>query len=235
MAPMSPTVPRGTPFAQRLAEVRRRIEAAATAAGRRSEEITLVAVTKTFAPAEILPAIKAGLRVFGENRVQEAKSKWPDLKARWPDIELHLVGPLQTNKAADAVSLFDCIESFDRPKLALALANEMSRQGRRPRLFVQVNTGAEPQKAGILPEDADRFFSECRKSHGLAISGLMCVPPIDEEPALHFALLEKIARRNGIDNLSMGMSADFETAIALGATHIRLGTVLFGERQTKRP
>jgi pyridoxal phosphate enzyme (YggS family) len=217
-------------FAERLADVRRRIEAAATASGRRPDQVTLVAITKTFGPEDILPALESGLRTFGENRVQEAKGKWPDLKARWPDLELHLVGPLQTNKAADAVALFDCIETVDRPKLASALAKEISRQGRRPALFVQVNTGAEPQKAGVLPADADGFIAWCRDSHRLAISGLMCIPPIDEEPALHFALLDKIAIRNGVEKLSMGMSDDFETAIALGATHIRLGTALFGER-----
>lgn len=217
-----------------LAEVRRRIAAAAEAAGRQADEVTLVAVTKTFGPETILAAIAAGLRVFGENRVQEAKAKWPPLKARFPAIELHLVGPLQTNKAADAVALFDCIETLDRPKLARVLAVEFARQNHRPKLFVEINTGGEPQKAGVLPDDADRFIAECRDSHGLAIEGLMCIPPLDEEPALHFALLDSIARRNGIAKLSMGMSGDFETAIAFGATHVRIGTAIFGERPPRK-
>jgi pyridoxal phosphate enzyme (YggS family) len=214
----------------RLSEVRRRIDAAAEASGRRPEDVTLVTITKTFAAEAIAPVLEAGIKVFGENRVQEAAGKWPPLKQSWPGIELHLVGPLQTNKVAQAVALFDCIETLDRPKLAQALAAEFERQGRRPDLFVQVNTGAEPQKAGALPGDADRFIAECREAHGLAISGLMAIPPLDEEPAMHFALLEKIARRNGLAKLSMGMSGDFETAIALGATHVRLGTAIFGDR-----
>jgi pyridoxal phosphate enzyme (YggS family) len=219
-----------TELLARLAGVRRRMAAAAEAAGRRAEDVTLVTVTKTFAADAIEPVLEAGLRVFGENRVQEAAAKWPPLKERWPDIELHLVGPLQTNKAADAVALFDCIETLDRPKLARALATELDRQGRRLEIFVQVNTGAEPQKAGVLPGEADRFIADCRGSYGLSVSGLMAIPPFDEEPALHFALLDKIARRNGIGKLSMGMSGDFETAIALGATHVRLGTAIFGDR-----
>jgi PLP dependent protein len=210
--------------------VRQRIAAAAEAAGRRPEDVTLVTITKTFSADAVIPAIEAGLRVFGENRVQEAAAKWPPLKERWPDIELHLVGPLQTNKAADAVALFDCIQTLDRPKLARVLATEFDRQGRKPELFVQVNTGAEPQKAGVLPAEADQFIAECRETHGLTISGLMAIPPFDDEPALHFALLDKIAKRNGIAKLSMGMSGDFETAIALGATHVRLGTAIFGDR-----
>ncbi len=214
----------------RLAQVRRRIAAAAEAAGRRAQDVTLVTITKSFSADVIAPVIEAGLRVFGENRVQEAAGKWPGLKERWPDIELHLVGPLQTNKAADAVALFDCIETLDRPKLAGALATEFDRQGRQPELFIQINTGAEPQKAGVLPGDADRFIAECRNDHGFAIAGLMAIPPFEEEPAVHFALLEKIAKRNGIAKLSMGMSGDFETAIALGATHVRLGTAIFGDR-----
>lgn len=226
----SPADDNATGVAARLTEVRRRIAAAAAAAGRRADEVTLVAITKTFGPDTILAAIAAGHRVFGENRVQEAKAKWPPLKARFPDIELHLVGPLQTNKAADAVALFDCIETLDRPKLARVLAAEFARQNRRPKLFVEINTGGEPQKAGVLPSEADRFIAECRDAHGLAIEGLMCIPPLDEEPALHFALLDKIARRNGIAKLSMGMSGDFETAIEFGATHVRIGTAIFGER-----
>jgi pyridoxal phosphate enzyme (YggS family) len=214
----------------RLSDVRRRIDAAAEASGRRPEDVTLVTITKTFAAEAIAPVLEAGMKVFGENRVQEAAGKWPPLKQCWPGIELHLVGPLQTNKVAQSIALFDCIETLDRPKLARALAAEFERQGRWPELFVQVNTGAEPQKAGVLPGDADRFLAECRETHGLAISGLMAIPPLDEEPALHFALLEKIARRNGLAKLSMGMSGDFETAIALGATHVRLGTAIFGDR-----
>ncbi|MFW6077572.1 MAG: YggS family pyridoxal phosphate-dependent enzyme [Hyphomicrobiales bacterium] len=214
----------------RLSEVRRRIAAAAETAGRRPDDVTLVTVSKTFPAEAIEPVLEAGERVFGENRVQEAAAKWSGLKERWPDIELHLVGPLQTNKVADAVALFDCIETLDRPKLARALAAEFARQGRTLELFIQVNTGAEPQKAGILPDEADRFIAECRDTHGLAISGLMAIPPLDEEPAMHFALLDKIAARNGLAKLSMGMSGDFETAIALGATHVRLGTAIFGER-----
>jgi hypothetical protein len=214
----------------RLADVRRRIAAAAEAAGRRADEVTLVTVTKTFAADAIEPVLDAGERVFGENRVQEAAAKWPRLRERWSGIELHLVGPLQTNKAADAVALFDCIETLDRPKLARELAREFERQGRTLELFVQVNTGEEPQKAGVLPDDADRFIADCRDTYGLDLAGLMAIPPLDEEPALHFALLDKIARRNGLAKLSMGMSGDFETAIALGATHVRLGTAIFGDR-----
>ncbi|QPC43345.1 YggS family pyridoxal phosphate-dependent enzyme [Kaustia mangrovi] len=213
-----------------LADVRTRIAGAAKAAGRAPDEVRLVAVSKTFGPEDILPVIEAGQRVFGENRVQEAAGKWPDLRDRFPDLELHLIGPLQTNKVREAVALFDCIESLDRPKLARVLAEEMAKQGRHPALFVQVNTGAEDQKAGVLPDEADAFIASCREEHGLTISGLMCIPPLDEEPSLHFALLEKIARRNGLSELSMGMSGDFETAIAFGATLVRVGTAIFGTR-----
>jgi pyridoxal phosphate enzyme (YggS family) len=174
--------------------------------------------------------IAAGQRVFGENRVQEARAKWPALKERHPDIELHLVGPLQSNKTKDAVALFDAIHSVDRPSLAEALAKEFARQTRRPTLFVEINTGAEPQKAGVLPEDTDAFLRTCRESYGLDIAGLMCIPPADEPPAPHFALTAKIARRNGLKLLSMGMSADFPLAIAFGATHVRVGTAIFGAR-----
>lgn len=215
----------------RLAALRGRIADAARAADRAAEEVTLVAVSKTFAAADIEPAIAAGQRVFGENRVQEAMAKWPALKDRHRDIELHLVGPLQSNKARDAVALFDVIETIDREKIAAALAREMAAQGRRPRLFVQVNTGAEPQKAGILPQEADAFVARCREVHGLEIEGLMCIPPLDEPPAPHFALLAKIARRLNLKALSMGMSADFEAAIAHGATIVRVGTAIFGERE----
>ncbi len=202
-------------------------------AGRVGESVELVAVGKTFGPESILPALEAGHTVFGENRVQEAMSKWPDLKAQYPDVELHLIGPLQSNKAADAVGLFDVIETVDRPKIARVLAKEMKRQNRKVKLFVQVNTGAEPQKSGILPTDTDQFVELCHNDIGIEIAGLMCIPPLDEEPALHFALLAKLAKRNQIESLSMGMSNDFETAIAFGATHIRVGSAIFGERTEK--
>jgi pyridoxal phosphate enzyme (YggS family) len=214
----------------RLAEVRDAIDRACTDALRDPESVTLVAISKTFDVDAIEPVIACGQRVFGENRVQEAKSKWPALKERYPGIELHLVGSLQSNKARDAVALFEAIHSVDRPSLARALAQEIERQGRSPLLFVEVNTGAEPQKAGVLPEVADAFLKECRESYGLAIAGLMCIPPADEAPAPHFALTAKIARRNGLKLLSMGMSADFATAIAFGATHVRVGTAIFGHR-----
>jgi len=216
-----------------LAQVRQGIADAAAEAGRRAQDITLVAVSKTFEASAIEPVIEAGQRVFGENRVQECKAKWPELRSRYGAIELHLVGPLQSNKAQEAVALFDCIQSLDREKLARVLADEIQRQGRSPELFVEINSDEEEQKAGIRPRDADRFIAECRTSYGLAISGLMCIPPADEEPALHFALLETIARRNGIKGLSMGMSADFETAIRFDATHVRVGSAIFGERHKK--
>ena len=224
----APTTP-----AERLAAVRREIETAARDARRDPAAVTLVAISKTFGVEAIAPVIAAGQRVFGENRVQEAKAKWPALKEQHPDIELHLVGPLQSNKARDAVALFDAIHSVDRPSLAQALAQEMARQGRSPRLFVEVNTGAEPQKAGVLPEAADAFLKTCRDTYGLTIGGLMCIPPADEPPAPHFALTAKIAARNGLAFLSMGMSADFATAIAFGATHVRVGTAIFGTRTAK--
>lgn len=220
---------------QRLADVRARIAGAAEAAGRHADDVVLVAVSKTFGPEEIAPVIAAGQRVFGENRVQEALSKWPGLKAQTPGIELHLIGPLQTNKASAAVELFDVIETLDRPKLARVLAEEMARQNRHPRLYVQINTGAEPQKAGVLPDEAADFIARCRDEFGLSIEGLMCIPPVDEEPALHFALLGKLARVNGLEKLSMGMSADFEKAVALGATHVRVGSAIFGVREAPAP
>jgi pyridoxal phosphate enzyme (YggS family) len=192
--------------------------------------VTLVAVSKTFAVEAVEPVIGAGQRVFGENRVQEAKSKWPPLLARHPGIELHLVGALQSNKAKEAVALFNAIHSVDRASLAEALGKEIAKQGRRPLLFVEINTGAEPQKAGVLPQEADAFVAACRDRYGLAISGLMCLPPQNEAPAPHFALTAKIAGRNGLKLLSMGMSADFPTAIAFGATHVRVGTGIFGAR-----
>ena len=194
--------------------------------------MTLVAISKTFGAGAIAPVIAAGERVFGENRVQEAKAKWPALRERHPGLELHLVGPLQSNKAKEAVALFDAIHTVDRPSLAEALARELVRQGRQPILFVEVNTGAEPQKAGVLPQAADAFLEVCREKHGLAIAGLMCIPPVHEPPAPHFALTAKIARRNGLELLSMGMSADFGLAIEFGATHVRVGTAVFGERSS---
>ena len=215
---------------QRIDAVKSGIAAAAERAGRDPSRVTLIAVSKTFGADDIVPVIEAGQRVFGENRVQESQSKWPGLKQRYPDIELHLIGPLQSNKAKDAVALFDVIHTIDREKIAVAIAREMKEQGRAPRLFVQVNTGGEEQKAGIDPRDADAFIARCRGEFGLAIGGLMCIPPLDEEPALHFALLEKIAARNGLEQLSMGMSADYETAVAFGATHVRVGTAIFGSR-----
>jgi PLP dependent protein len=213
-----------------LAAVRELILRACRDAGRDPAGVTLVAIAKTFGPEAIEPVIGAGQRVFGENRVQEAKAKWPPLIARHPGLELHLVGPLQSNKARDAVALFDAIHSVDRQSLAEALAKEIARQERRPLLFAEINTGAEPQKAGVLPQDADAFLAACRDRYGLTIAGLMCIPPADEAPAPHFALTAKIARRNGLALLSMGMSADFPTAIAVGATHIRVGTAIFGAR-----
>lgn len=217
--------------ASRLAAIRARINKAARAAGRDPREVTLVAVSKTFGAEDIAPLIEAGQRVFGENRVQEAAAKWPALKAAHADIELHLIGPLQTNKLAQALALFDAIHTLDRERLAAALVKARAEGASLPRLFIQVNTGEEPQKAGVAPREADAFIARCRDVHGLAIEGLMCIPPIDEEPALHFALLDKIARRNGLGRLSMGMSGDFETAIALGATHVRIGSALFGSRR----
>jgi pyridoxal phosphate enzyme (YggS family) len=216
--------------AERLAAVRREIEVAARDARREPADVTLVAISKTFGVEAIEPVIAAGQRVFGENRVQEAKAKWPALKERHGGLELHLVGPLQSNKAKEAVALFDAIHAVDRPSLCEALAKEIARQGRAPTLFVEVNTGAEPQKAGVLPEAADAFLKACRETYGLAIAGLMCIPPADEAPAPHFALTAKVAKRNGLRLLSMGMSADFPIAVQFGATHVRVGTAIFGER-----
>lgn len=216
--------------ADRLAAVRAEIARACRDAGRDPASVTLIAVAKTFGADAIEPVIAAGQRVFGENRVQEAKAKWPALRARHGHPELHLVGSLQSNKAREAVALFDSIHSVDRASLAAALAKEIAAQARRPLLFVEINTGAEPQKAGVQPQDADAFLAACRDRYDLAISGLMCIPPLDEAPAPHFALTAQIARRNGLALLSMGMSADFATAIAFGATHVRVGTAIFGER-----
>lgn len=215
-----------------LTEVQARIAAAARAASRDPSAVTLVAVSKTHGAERIEELLRAGQRVFGENRVQEAQAKFPELKARYPDLELHLIGPLQTNKVRDAVALFDVIESVDRPKLAAELAREMAKQGRRPACFVQINTGEEEQKAGIAPGEADAFIRACVEEHKLPVVGVMCIPPADEEPALHFALLAKIAARNGLKQVSMGMSADYETAVRFGATHVRVGSALFGARGT---
>ena len=199
-------------------------------AGRAPDAAVVTAVSKTHGAERIRPLLEAGYRIFGENRVQEAAAKWPALKADYPDIELHLVGPLQSNKAKEAVALFDVIETVDRPKIARALAAEMDRQERTPRLFIQVNTGEEDQKAGIAPDEADAFIAQCREEFGLVIDGLMCIPPMGDDPAPHFALLAKIAARNRLTALSMGMSGDYAVAVRLGATHVRIGTAIFGER-----
>ncbi|MEI9431755.1 YggS family pyridoxal phosphate-dependent enzyme [Mesorhizobium sp. Cs1299R1N3] len=215
---------------QQFFAVKAKIAAAEQEAGREAGAVTLVAVSKTFDAVDIQPVIEAGQRVFGENRVQEAQGKWPALKKAFPDIELHLIGPLQSNKAKEAVALFDVIETIDRDKIAAELAKEIARQGRAPKLYVQVNTGSEPQKAGIEPREAVAFIKRCREVHGLAIEGLMCIPPADENPGPHFALLEKMAREAGVAKLSMGMSGDYETAIAFGATSVRVGSAIFGNR-----
>lgn len=216
--------------AAQLQTVQGNIAKAAADAGRDPSDVILVAVSKTFGADDIRPVLEAGQRIFGENRVQEAQAKWPELRAGFPDIELHLIGPLQSNKAKEAVALFDVIETVDREKIAAELAKEMRRQDRHPALFVQVNTGLEPQKAGIDPRETAAFVTRCRDVHGLAIEGLMCIPPVDENPGPHFALLEKLAREAGVGKLSMGMSGDYETAIAFGATHVRVGSAIFGAR-----
>lgn len=223
-----------TEISERLRAVEHEIATAADAAGREPGTVQLIAVSKTKSAEVIAEAIAAGQRVFGENRVQEALSKWPALKADHPGLELHLIGPLQTNKVSDAVALFDVIETLDRPKLACSLAEEIKRTGKRPRLFVQVNTGEEPQKAGIAPAETKDFVALCRDTYGLTIDGLMCIPPFGEEPAMHFALLAKLAADLGLEELSMGMSGDFEKAIAFGATSVRVGTAIFGERPPPR-
>lgn len=212
-----------------LSDITTRIAAAEAKAGRAPGSVTLIAVSKVQPLDRVEAVLEEGHRVFGENRVQEAAGKWPDFRARFEGVALHLIGPLQTNKARQAMELCDAIHSVDRPKLAATLARLADEIGQCPELFVQVNTGEEPQKAGILPADADGFVAECRMLN-LPVRGLMCIPPVEEEPALHFALLAKIAERNGLDGLSMGMSSDFETAIALGATHVRVGSAIFGER-----
>ena len=217
--------------AANLGAVRDRIAGAAREAGRPADAVSLVAVSKTHPEAAVRAALAAGQRVFGENRVQEALAKFPQLRRDFPDLELHLIGPLQTNKVRDAVAHCDVIETVDRPRLAEALAREMERSGKRPSCLIEVNTGEEPQKAGVAPGVADEFIADCRDRLGLPIAGLMCIPPEHEEPALHFALLREIAKRNGLAVLSMGMSADFETAIRFGATHVRVGTAIFGARR----
>ncbi|MEQ8250379.1 MAG: YggS family pyridoxal phosphate-dependent enzyme [Oceanibaculum nanhaiense] len=216
-------------IAGNIATIRSRIAKAARAARRDPAEIRLIAVSKAQPADRIQAALAAGQRLFGENRVQEAQLRWPDLRASYPDLDIHLIGPLQTNKVKEAVALFDAIQTVDRPKLAQALAVEMEKTGRRLPCYVQVNTGEEEQKAGALPEEADGFIAECR-ALGLDIVGLMCIPPVEEEPGLHFALLREIARRNGIGHLSMGMSADYDAAIPFGATEVRVGTAIFGDR-----
>src|SRR5262245_7736488 len=226
--PMTTTSMTTTPA--RLADVKRRIAAAARAAGRDPASIHLVAVTKTFGADHILPALACGHRCFGENRVQEAKAKWPALRSRFADIELHLIGPLQSNKAREAVALFDAIHTIDRPKIARAIAEETAKQGKRLKLFIEVNTGEEQQKAGAAPREVGSLVDLCRRELHLPIAGLMCIPPLDEEPAVHFAFLAKLAREHGLQELSMGMSADFETAIQFGATHVRVGSAIFGAR-----
>ena len=223
------TVPVTAPLPSGLASVEAEIVRACQDARRERSSVTLMAVSKTFDADAIVPVIAAGQRVFGENRVQEAKAKWPDLMAVHPGLALHLIGPLQSNKAKEAVALFDAIHSVDRPSICEALAKEIVKQGRRPDLFVQLNTGEEPQKAGIAPGDADDFITACRDTYGLTISGLMCIPPADDAPAPHFALTAKIAARNGLKQLSMGMSADFAIAIQFGATHVRIGSAIFGK------
>jgi hypothetical protein len=213
-----------------LAAVEQEIARACKDAGRARASVTLIAVSKTFDASAITPVIESGQTIFGENRVQEAKGKWPALTQAYPGVKLHLIGPLQSNKAKEAVALFDAIHSVDRPSICQALAKEIESRNKRPELFVQINTGEEAQKAGVAPADADVFIAACREKYGLTISGLMCIPPVDEPPAPHFALTAKIAARNGLKNLSMGMSADFAVAIAMGATHVRVGSAIFGHR-----
>ena len=229
---MTPEIPVSiTPhLPNRLSTVEQDIARACEHARRDRASVTLIAVSKTFDATAIASVIAAGQRVFGENRVQEAKAKWPGLISAYPDIALHLIGPLQSNKAREAVALFDAIHSVDRPSICEALAKEIDSQNRRPQLFVQLNTGEEPQKAGVAPAEADAFIVGCREKYGLPISGLMCIPPVDDAPAPHFALTAKIAERNGLKGLSMGMSADFAIAIQFGATHVRVGSAIFGHR-----
>ena len=233
MTPQNPA-PVTTHLPNGLATVEQEIARACNEARRDRASVTLIAVSKTFDADAITPVIEAGQRVFGENRVQEAKAKWPGLMSAYPGLALHLIGPLQSNKAKEAVALFDAIHSVDRPSICEALAKEINKQidsqKKRPELFVQLNTGEEPQKAGVAPDEADAFITNCREKYGLEISGLMCIPPVDDAPAPHFALTAKIAARNGLNKLSMGMSADFAIAIQFGATHIRVGSAIFGHR-----
>jgi pyridoxal phosphate enzyme (YggS family) len=229
MTPQNPSM-MSEPLPSALAAVEQQIARACAEARRDRASVTLIAVSKTFGAETIAPVIKAGQRVFGENRVQEAKAKWPGLISAYPGLALHLIGPLQSNKAKEAVALFDAIHSVDRPSICEALAKEIVSQKRQPQLFVQLNTGEEPQKAGVAPSEADAFIASCREKYDLEISGLMCIPPVDDAPAPHFALTAKIAARNGLKNLSMGMSADFVAAIAFGATHVRVGSAIFGAR-----
>jgi pyridoxal phosphate enzyme (YggS family) len=229
MTPQNPS-PLTAPLPNGLAAVEQEIARACQEARRDRASVTLIAVSKTFDAGAITPVIEAGQRVFGENRVQEAKAKWPELMSAHPGIALHLIGPLQSNKAREAVALFDAIHSVDRPSICEALAKEIGAQKRQPQLFVQLNTGEEPQKAGVAPADAEGFIADCREKYGLSISGLMCIPPVNDAPAPHFALTAKIAARNGLKLLSMGMSADFAIAIQFGATHVRVGSAIFGAR-----
>jgi PLP dependent protein len=221
--------------AERLANIHERIVKAGAQTGRDTSKVTLIAVSKTFGEDVIEPVLAAGHREFGENRVQEARGKWPSLKARFPDLRLHLIGPLQSNKARDALMLFDAIHSLDRESLAEALATEISRSGLRPDLFVQVNTGLEPQKSGLIPKDTREFVRRAREVHGLAPRGLMCIPPEGDDPGPHFAMLRQIAKDCGLPLLSMGMSGDFETAVKLGASHVRVGSAIFGARHAPSP
>lgn len=228
--PSGQTVRRGEQILDRFRLVLAEISRTATACGRDPAEVTLVVASKMQSSEELEPLLEAGHRVFGENRVQEALAKWPPLRERYPDVQLRLIGPLQSNKAREAVAHFDVIETLDRPRLAEAIADQIARQGRSPGLYVEVNTGGEAQKAGVSPADADGFIKACRERYGLTISGLMCVPPLGEQASPHFALLAKIARRNGVTDLSMGMTADYPLGIQLGATHVRVGSAIFGPR-----
>lgn len=218
------------PSVSHLCDVRNRIAAAAQGVKRETRDVTLIAVSKTFSANHVRPLLDAGHRDFGENRVQEAQGKWPELRAAYPGIKLHLIGPLQSNKAKEAVALFDVIHTIDREKIARAVADELAKQGRKLQLFVQVNTGEEPQKAGVMPRDTKAFVAMCCNQLKLGITGLMCIPPVDEEPAVHFAFLAKLAKECGVAGLSMGMSGDYETAIQFGATHVRVGSAIFGQR-----
>jgi pyridoxal phosphate enzyme (YggS family) len=217
--------------ADRFAEVKAQVARSARDHGRKPDDVTLVAVSKLFGEEAIRPVLEAGHRVFGENYVQEAKAKWPALRDAYPGVTLHMIGPLQSNKAKEAVALFDVIETLDRESLAKELVREITKQGRAPKLLVQVNTGDEPQKGGISPAEVDAFIARCREVHGLTIAGLMCIPPAEQPPSAHFAFLGQIARRNGLSALSMGMSADYDAAIQLGATHVRIGSAIFGNRK----